>query len=115
MRMIVRAAALLAFSAWMALEVVKATLLVARDILAPTERVAPAVVIAPLRARPGLETTLLASLISLTPGTLTVGIEPGKGEIWVHGLYGRDPDQLRAAVADLQQRLLRAVRAGEED
>ena len=72
--------------------------------------------------RTDLEVTVLSSLITLTPGTLTlgtrragaVGDEPGDPEarrlLYVHGLYFDDADGLRADIHDMERRMLHALR-----
>lgn len=104
-----RLPALAGFTMWMVYEVSRGALMVARDIIAPSPRLSPAIVIVPLECRTPRQTAVLASLISLTPGTLTVGVDPAGGELWVHGLYGSDPDRLRGDVQRLQSRLLAAI------
>ncbi len=58
---------------------------------------------------------MLASLITLTPGTLTLGTstdaEQGRRVLYVHGMYHPDANALRADLADLEQRMLTAIRA----
>jgi multicomponent Na+:H+ antiporter subunit E len=75
--------------------------------------VAPVVLVVPLRARTGIETATVSGLLTLTPGTLTVGIESSPSSppaLWVHGMYGADPEALRAEVQAMEHRVLRALR-----
>jgi multicomponent Na+:H+ antiporter subunit E len=105
-----RLLAVLGLVAWASVAIVKASLQVARDIVAPSARVAPVVLVVPLRARTGIETATVSGLLTLTPGTLTVGIESSPPALWVHGMYGADPEALRAEVQAMEHRVLRALR-----
>lgn len=108
-----RVLAVLGLVAWASIAIVKASLQVARDIVAPSARVAPVVLVVPLRARTGIETATVSGLLTLTPGTLTVGIESSPSSppaLWVHGMYGADPEALRAEVRAMEHRVLRALR-----
>jgi multicomponent Na+:H+ antiporter subunit E len=106
-----RLLALVALGVWTALAITRSSLQVARDVIAPSGRVVPVVLVVPLRTRTRAETATLSGLITLTPGTLPVGITDD--QIWVHGLYGQHPERLRAEVEDLQTRILRALRHPE--
>ncbi|MCB0915180.1 MAG: Na+/H+ antiporter subunit E [Actinobacteria bacterium] len=110
LRALTRLPAVTWLAVWTLGAVVQASWLVARDIVAPSARLAPAVITLPLRCTNRWELSVLAGLITITPGTLVVGIEPDLGRIWVHGMYGSDPDRLRAEVSDLQDRVIRALR-----
>lgn len=111
-----RVLAVLGLAAWASFAIVTASLQVARDIVAPSARVAPVVLVVPLRTRTGLETAVVSGLLTLTPGTLTVGIESSPSSpssrpaLWVHGMYGADPEALRAEVRAMEHRVLRALR-----
>jgi multicomponent Na+:H+ antiporter subunit E len=105
-----RLAALIALAAWASGAIVRASLMVARDVIAPSPRVVPGVVIVPLRSRTPLETAVVSGLIILTPGTMTVTIRPDERELWVHGMYAADPEALRAELRELEGRVLRALR-----
>ena len=106
-----RLLALVSLGMWAAVAITRSSLQVARDVVAPSGRVVPVVLVVPLRTRTRAETATLSGLITLTPGTLPVGITDD--QIWVHGLYGRHPEQLRRDVEDLQTRVLRALRHPE--
>lgn len=95
---------------WTIGEIVSASLQVARDIVAPSARVAPAVLIVPLHSRTNVETATVFGIITLTPGTLTVTIREDPRALWVHGMYGADPEALRAELNATQSRVLRALR-----
>lgn len=105
-----RLLAVLALLAWAAVEVIRASAQVLRDIVVPSSRLAPVVLVVPLRCRTRLETATFSGLLTLTPGTLTVGINDDPPTLWVHGLYGQDVEVLRAEVLAVEDRVLRALR-----
>jgi multicomponent Na+:H+ antiporter subunit E len=86
---------------------------VAIAVLLPGERTRPRLVSVPLRARSGLEITLVANFISLTPGTLSVDVSEDRETLLVHDLFaGESGDGTRAGVRDgIEARVIRATRA----
>jgi len=46
----------------------------------------------PLDVQDDVQITMLANLISLTPGTLSVDVSDDKKNLYVHAMYGDDPD-----------------------
>lgn len=105
-----RVPALVGLALWASWAIVRSSAMVARDIVAPSSRLAPGVLIVPLQCRTPIEVSLFSGLITLTPGTLVVGVDPGLRELWVHGMYARDPEALRADLLATEARVLRALR-----
>lgn len=82
---------------------------VARTSLAPTDRrLRAGIVRIELPGATPLVTTIVANLISVTPGTLTVDATPD-GVLHVHALGLDDPDELRATVAALHRHTTAAL------
>jgi len=79
-----RAGALVGLLAWTVQAIVISSVQVARDIIAPSARLAPGIVILPLRCRTPMEVATLSALITLTPGTLIVTVDPDMTELSVH-------------------------------
>ena len=104
-----RVAAVVGLVLWAVWQIARASAQVARDVVAPSARISPAILVVPLRCRTRAEMATVSSLITLVPGTLSVGVteEPA---LWVHGMYGSDPERLRRDVLDLETRVLRALR-----
>ena len=69
---------------WLAWEVVKANVDVARRVLAPSLPISPTLVRLRASQRSELALVVYANSITLTPGTISVDVEPG--EILVHAL-----------------------------
>lgn len=106
-----RTGALIGLLAWTVQAIVVSSVQVARDIIAPSPRLAPGIVILPLRSRTPMEVATLSALITLTPGTLTVTVDPDLAELWVHSMYAREPVELRAELASVEDRVLGVLRS----
>jgi multicomponent Na+:H+ antiporter subunit E len=103
-----RGAALAAYFLW---ELLVANLRVAYDVVTPTYYMRPAVVGIPLDASTDVEITLLANLISLTPGTLSLDVSPDRRTLYVHGMFVGDRDAFVASIKNgLERRLLEVLR-----
>lgn len=105
---------MVAFSGYFLVELTVSNLQVTWDVLTPRSRLRPGVVALPMRSRTPAEVALLSNLVTLTPGTLTLAVE-GEGPegvpvMYVHGMYAADQDAFRAELADLEHRMLHAVR-----
>lgn len=91
-------------------ELLLANLQVALEVVRPRHRMEPGIIRIPLRASSDLEITFFANLISLTPGTLTLGVAKDRSALYVHGLHVRSPDHFRQRLARLEDRLLKVTR-----
>lgn len=80
-------------------ELVKSCLMVARDCIARDPRLHPAIVKLPIGPKSDLEIFLLANLITLTPGTLTLDVAEDKSHLVIHSIYAENAEAL---IADLQ-------------
>lgn len=76
-------------------------------VLRPRLDIRPDVVAVPVSLTRDAELTLLANLITLTPGTLTVDIAEDRRALYVHALEGDDPDAVRR---DIRAGFERAIR-----
>ncbi len=85
---------------------------VAAAVLFPTRPVRPTFLLMPLDATSDVEIMLTANLISLTPGTLTVDVEAGRGRLLIHSMFGADDPQaeIDSMKQGLERRVLRATR-----
>jgi multicomponent Na+:H+ antiporter subunit E len=72
---------------------------VTKLVLGPIERLRSGFVAITMEARSDLEITALANSITLTPGTITVHVEPGKHTIIIHAIdIGQDPEDVRQSI-----------------
>jgi multicomponent Na+:H+ antiporter subunit E len=96
------------FFAW---EIIEANLRVAYDVLSPRQRISPGIIAIPLDAKTDDEITLLANLITLTPGTLSLDVSEDKKVLYIHAMYVEDVDQFKRELKDgLERRLLEVLR-----
>ena len=90
-----------------------ANLRVAYDVVTPRHYMRPGVVAIPLQARTDVEITLLANLITLTPGTLSLDISPDRKVLYLHTMYidGDDFDAVRRDIHEnFERRVLEVLR-----
>jgi len=73
-------------------ELLLSSVRVAIDVLRPAFTMRPAIIQVPLDVQDDVQITMLANLISLTPGTLSVDVSDDKRNLYVHAMYGDDPD-----------------------
>lgn len=81
----------LAFVLYFLKELVVASLTVTLSILSPLSKLRPGVIAVPLDLQTDGQITLLANLITLTPGTLTLDVSTDKKIIFVHAIHVDDP------------------------
>ncbi|GAA3604974.1 hypothetical protein GCM10022199_06040 [Marihabitans asiaticum] len=102
------------YALYVLLELLKGAFVLGRDIVTPGLAVSPAVVELPLRCHSDLEISVLASSITITPGTLVCGTAAAEGDspttLFVHCLYARDVDAVVADLREMEARLLLATR-----
>lgn len=91
-------AAILRLAARVALDILVANLAVARRVLGPLDRLRPAFVEVPLELRDPFAATLLASIVSLTPGTVSIDVDRTRWVLALHALDAPDPRQLIATI-----------------
>ncbi len=79
-------------------DVLVANLTVARLILTGPRGLRPAFVVVPLQLTDKLTISLLANIISLTPGTISARLSSDRRQLLVHALDCADPQQLVATI-----------------
>jgi len=93
-------------------DIVVANLQVAAIILGPLARLQPAFVRVPLDLRTDFAVTVLASTVTLTPGTVSVEIEDagaGRRVLVVHALRCLDADDLVRTIKERYERRLKEI------
>lgn len=102
---------LLELAAFFLVELVRSSLRVAHDVLTPAHRSRPGVVAVPLEPMSDLELTLLATLASLTPGTLALDLSADRRILFVHTMFLDTPEALRREIKQsLERRVLGVTR-----
>ena len=88
--------ALLGFLLW---EIVLSALGVAWLVVQPKLRLRPAIIEYPLTVTTDIQITLLANMITLTPGTLSVDVSDDRRTLLIHALDVADPEVLIGRIA----------------
>ena len=91
-------------------ELVRANLRVAFDIVTPSWHMQPGVIALPLSARTEMEITIVANLISLTPGTLSLDVSDDRKVLYIHAMFLDDEEELRRNLKEMEHRALELFR-----
>lgn len=105
------------FTVWFAWQVLASSGKILHDIATRGSEATARVVRLPLRSTSDAEVTLIATLITLTPGTLTLGVVPredGGRCLLVHSMYHHDHPSALAELSHMEDRMLHAL-AVEDD
>lgn len=99
-RTLVKARRILSLSLLFLYELMASAVKVAIVVVKPNIKAAvrPAIVAVPLQVKSDAEITLLANLITLTPGTLSIDVSEDKSVLYVHAL---NLDSKEALIADI--------------
>lgn len=101
----------IAFIFFFLYELVKANVQVAYDVMTPSFYMKPGIIKIPLTAKSNLEITLLANLITLTPGTLSLDVSDDRKVLYVHAMYVKDKEAFIASIKNgFERRLLEILR-----
>ena len=90
-------------------DIITSNITVARQVLGPMERLHPAWVVVPLAPTHPTAISLLAAIITTTPGTVSCHIDEVRREILVHALHCDDPAQMAADIKARYEVLLMAI------
>lgn len=108
---VIRPWALLLLTGLFIKELLLSALRVARLVLSPRMDIKPGIFAYPLKVDRDFEITLLANLITLTPGTLSVDVSEDRRTLFVHGMDCSDTEQARREISQgFERRILEAFR-----
>lgn len=93
-------------------DIVTASLLVSRQVLWPVDRLRPMIVEITLHTDDETVLTLVSNTITLTPGTMTLEVDPPNRRIWVHALHSVDGSEVVESALDYERLALRAAGLG---
>jgi multicomponent Na+:H+ antiporter subunit E len=99
----------LRLTAYVLRQVVPSNLLVAREVVAPRSRVRSGVIEYQLRHPSDEALNLMAHVIALTPGTMTVEAVRESGTLTVHFLLLDDPERARASLERIDELVTAAL------
>jgi len=92
-------------------ELLISSLKVGWDVLSPVQNSKPAVIAVPIDTATDAELTVLANLVSLTPGSLSLDISDDHSHLLVHAMFVDDPDAfIHEIKRGMEQRVLEAMR-----
>lgn len=92
-------------------EMLVASVRVAYDVLTPTHHNRPGIIKYSVEGLNAIEITLLAKIISLTPGTLSLDVSEDGKWLYIHAMFIDDPEELKREIKmTLEKRLLEVIR-----
>lgn len=93
------------------IELVKASVSVARAVLSPKQSLSPAVVAVPLDLKTDFGIATLANLVSLTPGTTSMHVSDDRRTLYVHVLDRRSDEEVVREIKETFETRVQAVEA----
>lgn len=92
-------------------KLVESNLQVAREVLSSKPRMTPGIISVPLDAKSDPEILILANTITLTPGSITVGVSQDKKEIFVHSMFIGDVEAFKKDIKEgFEKRIMEIFR-----
>ena len=92
-------------------ELIASSLRVVYDVVTPVHLSRPGIIAMPLDAKGEGEILVVASLISLTPGSLSLDLSPDRKTLYVHAMFIDDPGNLRRQLKEGMERSVMEVLA----
>lgn len=81
-------------------ELLKANVEVAYEVMTPGLGMTPGIVAVPLDVTTNFQITMLANLITLTPGTLAMDVSEDRKVLYVHSMYIKDKEEFIKGIKD---------------
>ncbi|MFA5573458.1 MAG: Na+/H+ antiporter subunit E [Brumimicrobium sp.] len=78
---------ILGFVFYFIFQLIKANIQVASDVILPKIRLEPGIIRYPLDAKTDLEITMLANVITLTPGSFSLDISDDRKALYIHAMH----------------------------
>jgi multicomponent Na+:H+ antiporter subunit E len=92
-------------------ELIQANLKMVVKVLSPRLDARPVFLAVPLEPQRPAETTLLANLLTMTPGTISIEVSPNGRILYVHAMFVDDIAALRETIkTGLERRVLEVMR-----
>jgi multicomponent Na+:H+ antiporter subunit E len=108
LRFVVRPIAIVKFLVVFAWRLVEASAIVAWEVITPRNRINEGIVAVPVRGASELVITVVANVISLTPGTLTIEVDRAHRMLFVHVLHLHDVEAVRRSVREIEILVVKA-------
>lgn len=91
-------------------ELVVSSLRVVWDVVTPSHLSRPGIIALPLDADGEAEILVVANLISLTPGSLSLDLSSDRKTLYVHAMFVDDPEKLRQELkSGIERRVVEAL------
>ena len=87
-------------------ELIVANVQVAYEVITPGLKMTPGIIMVPLDVKSDLAITLLANMISLTPGTLSIDVSNDKKVLFVHAMYIRNREDFIRSIKNGFERMV---------
>lgn len=100
------------FTIWFIGQILQSSWIVLVDVLTPGPKSTPRVVRLPLQSRSDFHIASIGALITMTPGTLTLGViekTPDSCTLLVHSMYHSENAAAVSDLLDMEQRMLHAI------
>lgn len=104
---------LLMLALFMIWELILSSFEVTWDIITPKNKSQPKIIHLPLQCQHPVQISLLANLVSLTPGTLVVDIAEGNGMLVIHIMFAQRQDRIVAFIKQkLEPKIIKVIKNG---
>ena len=111
---VVRPVPTLRFLLFFGREMIESVVLLSREVLSRRSRFHTGVIAVPVHGCPDSLLAVVANLLALTPGTMTVQIDADASTLYVHVLIFRDVETVRVKIEQLNRLVVLAF-AGQDD
>jgi len=95
---------LCALGVYFVVELVVSSIKVAWDVITPRHRAKPGILAVPLDVRSDAAVTVLANLVSLTPGSLSLDVSEDRSTLFVHVMFIENLESVRAEIKEKIER-----------
>ena len=93
-----------ALGVYFVVELVVSSIKVAWDVITPRHRAKPGILAVPLDVRSDAAVTVLANLVSLTPGSLSLDVSEDRSTLFVHVMFIENLESVRAEIKEKIER-----------
>lgn len=90
-------------------ELIKSNIEVTIAVFRSPKALRPAIIALPVEGLTDGAITLLGNMITLTPGTTTMDLTSDRKTLYIHAIFGADPEGVRAGIEDAFVRTIREI------
>ena len=95
---------LCALGVYLVVELIVSSIKVAWDVITPRHHAKPGILAVPLDVRSDAAVTVLANLVSLTPGSLSLDVSEDRSTLFVHVMFIENLESVRAEIKEKIER-----------